>query len=143
MFKRTHTRREHFTAWLLCSSVAWLGGLGCVLANEASVVAIAAAASMSVIVAAALFYSDSNKPEYAYRIIFVLAHLHVLFFIGVIFFLGNFTQKFMKNSPTGNSVFYEGASFLWRMYWSWFILVTLVTLSLVVYWGKGKALQLK
>jgi Na+-driven multidrug efflux pump len=112
-------------------------------ADGSSIVAIAAAVIMSVIGAAAIFYGDRNKPDYAFRIIVGLAHLHVLFFTGLLLFFGRFSQTFMRSGPAENSIFYDGASYMWSTHWPWFILVTLVTISLVVYWGNGKALQLK
>jgi hypothetical protein len=142
-----HTRREHFTAWLLCSSAAWLSGLSCALvrspADGASIAGIAGVVSMSVIVTAALYYGSRRKPEDIFALALVSACFHALFFIGMIVFLGIFVHKLSRYPPAENPILYDGAIFLWRMYWPWFILATLVTISLIGYWGCGRALRLK
>lgn len=144
MFKRAYTRREHFTAWLLCSNAAWLTGLSLALSpNGASLAEIAAAAGVSVIVSAALFYALLYRMKRLVYAMLVLAVCHVISLIIATFFLG-LVYRWGRCSTCGFlTVIYGGFYGILSLYWPWFILCTLVTISLIAYRGWGKALKLK
>lgn len=149
MLSRGYTRREHFTAWLLCSSTALLSGLLWVLASKpdgagepASTLSIVCAVTVSVAVVSALYYTKLYEMDTLLSVMLIFGTAHALFYIGMTLFVG-FIRTMYCYDCGPFALLYKGVYVMASTFWPEFILGTLVTTSLVAYWGWGKSLKLR
>lgn len=149
MFKPTYSRREHFTAWLLCSSAVVLSVIfyGEIMKSPTGLEygtrdGFFYTVAISVAVVFVLFYAEIYKYDGLTAIALLLSSINVFFFILMLLFVGLVRNMYCYNCGPF-AILYNGTYVMATRYWPLFILDTLVIASLVVYWVWGRQLRLK